>query len=296
MAKVISLLIVLFLSSPSYGATIYQWVDTKGTHNFTDDYGKIPSAYRNQVHLREMEDVPQIVPPKLPSTLKAAPQQEEIKKDILGLGEEWWRNKVHPWERQLQEASRNYEAANEEFLNESNLLILRKFGSPQQFKSTFIAMNNLKWERAKYESEIIQAEEVLEKISREAEELGADPGWLTGASTSGQRVFLNIAEMDVYGQDEEWWAEKVLAQREQVKGAVENYEKVYEEYNKEAEKLGPSRFGGLSLTQFQMTAIRLEALKDEMAKYQLQISEATEKLKKLLTEGEEFKAAADRFR
>ena len=286
MNKLISLLILLFFFSPSYGATVYQWVDNKGTYNFADDLEKIPSAYHNQVRVKKMEDFPEMVPPAFPSTPKAAPQQEEVRRDILGLGEEWWREKVHPWERQLQEASRNYEAANEEFLKESDLLILRKFGSPQQFKSTFIGMNNLKWERAKYEAEVIQAEEMLEKISREAEELGADPGWLTGASTSGQRAFLNIAEMDVYGE-KEWWAEKVLAQREQVKEAVEKYEKVYEEYNKEAEKLGPSRFGGLSLTQFQMTAIRLEALKDEMAKYQLQVSEATQTLKKLLKEAEE---------
>ena len=286
MNKLISLLILLFFFSPSYGATIYQWVDNKGTYNFADDLEKIPSAYHNQVRVKKMEDFPEMTRPAFPSTPKAAPQQEEVRKDILGLGEEWWREKVHPWERQLQEASRNYEAANEEFLNESDRLILRKFGSPQQFKSTFIGMNNLKWERAKYEAEVIQAEEMLEKISREAEELGADPGWLTGVSTSGQRVFLNIAEMEVYGP-EEWWAEKVLTQREQVKEAVENYEKVYEEYNKEAEKLGPSRFGGLSLTQFQMTAIRLEALKYEMAKYQLQISEATQTLKKLLKEAEE---------
>ena len=295
MAKVVFLVIVLFLSSPSFGATIYQWVDTKGTHHFTDDYGKIPSAYHNQVRVKKMEDFPEMTPPTFPSTPKAAPQQEEVRKDILGLGEEWWREKVHPWEKQLEESSENYRATNEEFLNESDLLIQRKFGSPQQFKSTFIGMNNLKWERAKYEAEVIQAEEMLEKMSREAEELQADPAWLTNASTSGQQASLQTAGVDINGQEEEW-REKVLIQREQVKEAVENYEKVYEEYNKEAEKLGPYRFGGLSLTQYQFTAIRLQTLKDEMVRYQFQISEATQTLKKLLKEAEESKVAADRFR
>lgn len=293
MGKAILLLILLFFFSPSYGATIYQWVDNNGTYNFTDDYQKIPSAYRNQVHLKKMEDVPEMGSPALPSTPKAAPRKEEVKKDILGLGEEWWREKVRPWEGQLGEASENYRAANQEFLNESDKLILRKYGSHQQFKSTILGMDRIREERAKYEAKVIEAEVMLQKISREAEESKADPDWLTGASTPGQRAVSYTAEMDIYGQDEAWWREKVLTQREQLKEAVEKYEKIYEEYSKEAEKLGPSRFGRLSLTQYQMTSGRLDILKDEMAKYRLQISEATEMLKKLGKEAEESKADPD---
>jgi hypothetical protein len=293
MDKAILFLILLFFVSPSYGATVYQWVDNNGTYNFTDDHEKIPSAYRNQVRVKKMEDFPEMAPPALPSTPKAAPQKEEFKKDILGLGEEWWREKVRPWEGQLEEASENYQAAKEEFLKESDLLILRKFGSHQQFKSTIIEMNNLKRERAKYEAEVIQAEGMLEKISREAKEFQADPDWLTAASTSGQRGSLYTAEVDIYGQDEAWWREKVLTQREQLKEAVENYEKVYKEYSKEAERLGPSRFGGLSLTQYQMTSLRLESLNEDMARYRLRISEATETLRKLLKEAEESTADPD---
>ena len=289
MRKVMLLLLVLsFFLSPCYGATVYQWVDDNGTYNFTDDHEKIPFAYRNQVRIMKMEDFREVASPALPLIPKAAPQKGEVKTDILGLGEEWWREKVHPWERQLGEATENYQAANEEFLKESDLLILRKFGSPQQFKSTIIGMNNIKGERAKYEAEVIQAEEMLEKISREAEELQADPDWLRGG-TSGQRASLYTAEMDIEGEDGAWWREKVLTQRERVKEAVENYEKIYEEYSKMAEKLGPSTFGGLSLTQFQMIAVRLELLKGEMTKYRLQINEANETLKKLLVEAEESK-------
>jgi hypothetical protein len=293
MGKAILLLILLFFFSPSYGATIYQWMDNNGTYNFTDDYQKIPSAYRNQVHLKKMEDVPEMGPPALPSTPKAVPRKEEVKKDILGLGEEWWRDKVRPWEGQLGEASENYRAANQEFLNESDKLILRKYGSHQQFKSTILGMDRIREERAKYEAKVIEAEVMLQKISKEAEELQADPDWLTGASTPGQRASSYTAEMDIYGQDEAWWREKVLTQREQLKEAVEKYEKIYEEYSKEAEKLGPSRFGRLSLTQYQMTSGRLDILKDKMAKYRLQISEATEMLKKLVKEAEESKADPD---
>ena len=293
MSKVILLLLIsLFFFSPCYGATVYQWVDNNGTYNFTDDYQKIPSAYRNQAHLKKMEDFPEMAPPALASTPIAAPQ-EEVKKDILGLGEEWWRDKARPWEGQLREASEDYRSATQEFLNESDNLTLRRFGSHQQFKSTILGMDRIKEERAKYEAKVIEAEAMLEKISREAEESQADADWLTGASTLGQRASLHAAEMDIYGQDEGWWRQRVLTQRENVKEAVENYERVYEEYTKVAEKLGPSRFGGMSLTQYQMTSLRLDFLKDEMAKYRLQIDEATETLRKLLEEAEESKADPD---
>jgi hypothetical protein len=293
MDKTILFLILLSFVSPSYGATIYQWVDNHGTYNFTDDHEKVPSAYRNQVRVKNMEDFPEMGPPAVPSTSKAAPRREEVKKDILGLGEEWWREKARPWEGNLEEASENYRATNEQFLNESDNLILRKFGSHQQFKSTILGMERIKEERAIYEAKVIEAEGMLERISREAEESKADPDWLTGAPTPGQRASLYRADMDTYGRDEAWWRQKVLTQRDQLKEAVENYEKVYKEYSKEAERLGPSRFGRLSLTQYQMTSLRLDSLRDEIARYRLQVSEATETLKKLLKEAEESKADPD---
>jgi hypothetical protein len=285
MGKIILvLLILLFFFSPCYGATVYQWVDNNGTYNFTDDHEKIPLEYRNQVRVKKMEDFPEMASPVLPSTSKAASQKEEIKKDIFGLGEEWWREKERPWERQLREASENYEAANQEFLNKSDNLLLRRFGSHQQFKSTIIGMESIREERAKYDAKVVEAEKMLEKISREAEESQADPAWLIRVSRSDKRASLDTGELDIHGQDGAWWREKVLTQRDQLKEAVGNYEKVYKEYSKEAERLGRSRFGKLSLTQYQMTSRRLDVLKDEMAKYQLQIDDVTETLKKLQEE------------
>lgn len=295
MGKAIVLLILLFFFSPSYGATIYHWVDNNGTYNFTDDYEKVPSVYRNQVHLKKIEDVPEMESPIPPSTPKAASRQEEIRKDIFGLGEGWWRGKVLPWEERSKEASENYQIANEEFLKESDKLILRKYGSHQQFKSTILGMDRMREERTKYEARVIEAEEMLKKISKQAEESEADPNWLTGASTPRQTASLYTAEinMDIYGRDEPWWRQKVLTQREQLKDAAENYKKAYEEYTKEVEKLGPARFGRLSLTQYQMVSYRLDILYNEMARYQVQITEANKILKKLLMEAEESKANPD---
>ena len=145
-------------------------------------------------------------------------------------------------------------------------------------------VENIRKERARYKAEVAQAEKMLKKISREAEESQVGPAWLTGVSTPGKRASSDTGETDIHGQDGAWWRQKVLPQREQLKEAVGNYEKVYKEYGKEADKLGRSTFGGLSLTQYQMTSLRLDVLKDEMAKYEHQINEVNETLRKLLEE------------
>ena len=80
------------------------------------------------------------------------------------------------------------------------------------------------------------------------------------------------------------------AGRQKLKEATENYEKAYDNYSKKIEELSPSRFGRLSLTQYQMFSNRFDFLSSEMARYQAQISEANESLNKLVKEAEESKA------
>ena len=58
MVKIVVLLLSLVFISPSYGATIYHWVDKNGVANFTDDYEKLPFEYRNQIHITVMDDGP----------------------------------------------------------------------------------------------------------------------------------------------------------------------------------------------------------------------------------------------
>ena len=97
-------------------------------------------------------------------------------------------------------------------------------------------------------------------------------------------------ERDIYGRDEAWWRQKVHTVREKLKDAVQNYERSYEEYSKNAERLGAVRFGGLSLTQYQMTSLNLNTLNGQMTQCQAQIAEAKEMLEKLFKEAKETKA------
>ena len=273
-------------------AEVYKWVDDKGTIHFTDDYGNIPSAYREQHKVEIREDIQEEKASSEPRKIIPGSKEERAKTDVYRQEEEWWRGRARPWEQQLKEASENYELTNKEFMGESGQLILRKFGSRQQFKSTFIRLDSIKEERSKYEAQIIQAEDMLEKISRAAEESKVDLDRGIGVLTSYQSDSSGTAEIerDIYGSNEAWWRQKLPTVREKLKDAVQNYRKAYEEYSKNIEKLGPYRFGGLSLTQYQLNSCRLEFLDNEMGRYQAQINEANEMLKKLLKEAEESKA------
>lgn len=285
------LILTLFLF-PSYlnGATFYHWVDENGTDNFTDDYQKVPSEYLNQVRVRVMEDIPETQPPILPPTARATPQKEEAKReDALGFQEERQREKELSLERQLKEDSEGYETANKAYLGESDKLIERRYGSHQQYKSTILGMSILREERNRYEAKLTEAKEWLKKISGESDSDGlANGSALQLDSSNGVRI-----ERDIYGRNRTWWRDKVFAQGEQLKEAVENYEKAYKAYSKEIDTLGSSRFGELSLTQYQMISTRLSVLKGEMERYEAQITEVNEGLRKLVKEAEESKANLD---
>jgi len=284
MVKIIFILVLVCLSSPSYGGIIYQWVDNNGTYNFTDDPEKIPSAYLKEVQQKVTEDILEIqsiLPPAKPIST----EKEVIKRDVFGLGEEWWRGKAHPWEKQLKEGMANLEVARNKSMEESEKLIIRKYGSHQQFKSTILDLDRIKGYKSKYNAQINEAKGLLKKLSKDAEESKADPGWLIGAFVSH-----GDAGTDIYGRDGTWWRSKVFDQREQLKKAVESYEKAYEDYNENVEKLGPSRFGKISLTQYQMFSHKLNILSQEMGRHQDRITEANEGLKQLLKEAEDSKA------
>jgi len=284
MLKAIFLLVSVCLSSPSYGEIIYQWLDKNGTCNFTDDPEKVPSAYRKEVQQKVIEDVLE-TRPILPADPTAPTEKEVIKRDVFGLGEEWWREQAQPWEKQLKEGMDNLEVVKKEFMEESETLILRKYGSHQQFKSTILNLDRIKGTKSKYKAQITEAKDLLKNLSKDAKESNADPGWLIGAFVAQENNGT-----DIYGRDGAWWRSKILDQREQLKKAVESYEKAYEDYNENVEKLGPSRFGRISLTQYQMFSNRLNLLSEEMRRHQVRITEANEGLKRLLKEAEESKA------
>jgi hypothetical protein len=180
MKKFLILLIVLTFTIPAYAATIYKWVDEKGAAHFTDDLSKVPPSYQDRVEVETRKDVQEERAPLPPQTIAPSGKEEEIRADIYGRDEAWWRDKVHPWKEKLKEARENYEKAQKNFTKKSEELSQTNFygRSRSQTKWDVMELNRLNGEKKKYEAQIAEANEMLEKLSKEAEETKANPDWL----------------------------------------------------------------------------------------------------------------------
>jgi len=177
MKKLAILLILLMFSIPAYAATVYKWVDEKGVINFTDDYTKIPAAFRNRV---EAEEFVQQEGTTAPAQATVATATEQIRTDLYGRDETWWREKVRPWREELKEASENYENVQKEYMEQAEGLGPYNFGkmSLTQYQMLSSRLEVLSNEMETYQGQITEAKEMLSKLSKEAKEAEADPAWL----------------------------------------------------------------------------------------------------------------------
>ncbi len=94
------LLILINISN----AEIYKWVDEKGVVNYTDDPNKIPIKYLNYIEMLENFKVSEHNLEKDPKN------KEEIHKDLLGRGEDYWRNRVGELKMRLMKLQESIEA------------------------------------------------------------------------------------------------------------------------------------------------------------------------------------------
>ena len=291
MKKFLILLTLLSFSVPAYAAAIYKWVDKDGVANYTDDYSQVPALYHNRVEELEFftGKTSSVQTPKTTPGIK-----EEIRTDIDGRDETWWRGKVRPLKDQLKEATENYENVHKEFMEQAEGLVRVKFGSKTQYQMVSYALSQLTQKMEEYRAQIAKAEEMLGELSKEAEKANANPEWLEPGIAHPVQKLASTKKgewnADLYGRDKTWWEEKVRPWKEQEREATENYGKAQEEFVKQGERLGPFRFGRLSLTQYQMISSRLNVLNDQIGKYQAQIAEAKEMLEKLSKEAKEAKA------
>lgn len=176
MKNVFILLILLVFTSPAFGATIYKWVDKEGVVNFTDDYNKVPSEYRDRVETEIRGDTPKgepLAPPQTPIQ-----KGEETKKDIYGRDETWWSERVSTWNDRIKAATAGYESINEKFMEKEGELSRIKYGSKSRHRIIIQELDRLKEEMMKFKAQIAEANEMLKKLSKEAEESRANPDWL----------------------------------------------------------------------------------------------------------------------
>jgi hypothetical protein len=177
MKELLIFLILLMFSVSAYGTTVYKWVDKRGVVNFSDDYTKVPPAFRDRVKSGEYAQQGKTIA----SAKRMVPAtKEEIKTDVYGRDETWWRGKVRPWEEELKEASEKYENAQKEYMEQAEGLGPYNFGkmSLTQYQMLSSRLEVLRQEMEMYQGQMAEADEMLNKLSKEAKETGADPAWL----------------------------------------------------------------------------------------------------------------------
>lgn len=110
----------------------------------------------------------------------APTEREDLNTDLYGRDKTWWREKVSPWKEQLKEATKNYERVREEFTKQGGELGPFRWGrlSLTQYQFISLRLNDLNGQMARHQVQIVEANEMLEKLSREAKETKADPAWL----------------------------------------------------------------------------------------------------------------------
>jgi hypothetical protein len=177
MKRILSVILFFLFISMAYGANIYKWVDKDGVAHFTDDYSNIPAQYRNQVKTEETGESQKVETPTAPPPAASVPKSEETKVDRYGQGEDYWRSRVSPWKKKLKEATENSEGISKKInarLEEQSGRLL----TPTQWNMNRAETKQLTEERSKYEAQIKEANEMLSKIAKEAEEAKANPNWL----------------------------------------------------------------------------------------------------------------------
>ncbi len=176
--RVLFLLVGLILI-PLVGGTqeTYQWVDEKGTVHFTDDFGKIPEKYQDQVKKREVPT--EALPSPKPPEEKPSPRSFAERKDILGRGEDWWRSKAMEWKQKLINAQKGHEAAQVALRAKQKELEDARL-KPKSLQRRLQEEIKVLEENVKsHKSQVDEARNMLQHVlPRQAEEYGADPSWV----------------------------------------------------------------------------------------------------------------------
>jgi len=275
MRKLLILLILLIFTVPAYAATIYKWVDKEGVVNFTDDYNNVPSSYRDRVEVKHYRDRVEV---KHYLTEGLAPAYTNVGSQKKAEGKADLHGRDY-WKKQLDDATANYERVREELLNAGERLVWTRYGGKTQYQMFTADLPGITDRLEAYREQLIDAKAMLETFENETQ------------GTEGTRGKKAVSpRTDILGRDETWWRETVRPWKEQLKEARQNYEEACEASVKHLEGLGPFRWGGLSLTQYQMISSRLTELYDRMAEYQTQVSGAKSMLAKLSEEAKETKA------
>jgi len=183
MKKIGFLIVVgwILFSFSAFGEETYQWVDDKGTVHFTDDISLVPEKYQDQVKEKKTPKEPTSSPTVTPPRGKGPKEPEEAieKKDLLGRGEDWWRDKAMEWKQKLTKSQKDYAAAVTALKAKEKELEDAKF-RPKSFQRKLEAeIKVLEEKMNEQKKQVDEAKNMLEKVlPKQAEEYRADPSWV----------------------------------------------------------------------------------------------------------------------
>jgi hypothetical protein len=172
-------------SSLAFGQSVYRWVDEKGGVHFTDDPGRIPEKYQNQMRKENppseaIPATPQGQPP-VPKPVAPAIQGQPVpaKKDAVGRGEEWWRGQVGFWQQKLASAQKDFDAARAAVDGKQQELDQAKF-KPNSLKRKLQGeLKGLEDKASEFGKQLEEAKYMLDRgLAKQAEEYLADPSWV----------------------------------------------------------------------------------------------------------------------
>ena len=168
---------LIFYWGTGLGQEIYQWVDEKGTVHFTDDISLVPEKFQDQVKKKKVPVEPVSPSKNVPEEPKPEPDTE--RKDLLGRGEDWWRDKATEWNQKLKNAKKDFEAA-QAALKAKEKELEQSIYKPDSFKRRLQAeIKGLEENANSWKRQVDEAKNMLEKVlPKQAEEYRADPSWV----------------------------------------------------------------------------------------------------------------------
>jgi hypothetical protein len=97
-----------------------------------------------------------------------------------------------------------------------------------------------------------------------------------------------VGSFSPLSQNEAYWRDRARPWNQKLAEAKTNYENVNQKYQEKSEQLSQKRFG--SRTQYKMDIVELDKLNVERKKYETEMNEASDMLKKISREAEEARA------
>ena len=174
MKKILIVIIfTVFISQISF-TEVYKWVDEKGVIHFTDDVLQVPEKYRPKAEKMELQEGKEESKGEGDST---STRKEEVYRDRLGRGEDYWKGRVEEWKKKLKDSQERvgtlrikYNELTERF-NDSKSTAER--GNLRRER------DQVKNEMDQYKIQIEEAKNMLDKkLPEEAELYKAKPEWL----------------------------------------------------------------------------------------------------------------------